>query len=325
MGVGLGNSTALITDGRFSGASKGFIIGVSRLSLKPCYLRSPLPGHVVPEATLGGPIALVKDGDRIIIDAASRTIDWLVEEDEKTARKKEWETSGKSALKERRGILYRYARDVAVSDIHAPSSCLCVPDSFAKAGQRRRIHRLIFRCCLCIVCMYKSFVYNSSSDASAVKSRIVKFVNASCTRLNSRGNDDMSHSITTAASYVLNKYSRSYPSTSSLQGTQAPLESEWQHFTNPVMRIILEAKKSPSGQLVSMRLRILWSLHTESNDLHIDQREVVFVSNSSNCASVDFAVRSDVVRPRKTWSYCPFHLCRHSKRPPPCNQTRVFL
>ncbi|KAN0091131.1 Dihydroxy-acid/6-phosphogluconate dehydratase [Tylopilus felleus] len=96
MGAGLGDSTALITDGRFSGASRGFIIG-----------------HVVPEAILGGPIALVEDGDRIIIDAASRTINWLVEEDEKAARRKEWEASGKSALKERRGILYRYARDVA--------------------------------------------------------------------------------------------------------------------------------------------------------------------------------------------------------------------
>lgn len=117
IGAGLGNSTALITDGRFSGASRGFIIGVLRLSLQSCfrYLRSLLPGHVVPEATLGGPIALVKDGDRIIIDAASRTIDWLVDEDEKAARRKEWETSGKSALKEKRGILYRYARDVAVS------------------------------------------------------------------------------------------------------------------------------------------------------------------------------------------------------------------
>jgi len=96
IGAGLGNSTALITDGRFSGASRGFIIG-----------------HVVPEATLGGPIALVKDGDRIIIDSASRTINWLVEENEQTARRREWENSGKSALKVKRGILYRYARDVA--------------------------------------------------------------------------------------------------------------------------------------------------------------------------------------------------------------------
>lgn len=96
MGAGLGNSTALITDGRFSGASRGFIIG-----------------HVVPEATLGGPIALVEDGDLIAIDAKSRTIDWLVGEEEKVSRRKAWEVSGKNALRERRGILFRYARDVA--------------------------------------------------------------------------------------------------------------------------------------------------------------------------------------------------------------------
>ncbi|KAG2055240.1 dihydroxy-acid and 6-phosphogluconate dehydratase [Suillus hirtellus] len=96
MGAGLGNSTALITDGRFSGASRGFIIG-----------------HVVPEATLGGPIALVEDGDLIAIDAKSRTIDWLVGEEEKVRRRQAWEVSGKSALRERRGILFRYARDVA--------------------------------------------------------------------------------------------------------------------------------------------------------------------------------------------------------------------
>lgn len=117
IGAGLGNSTALITDGRFSGASRGFIIGVQHLSFKQCSRHStlPFPGHVVPEATLGGPIALVKDGDRIIIDSASRTINWLVEENEQTARRREWENSGKSALKVKRGILYRYARDVAVS------------------------------------------------------------------------------------------------------------------------------------------------------------------------------------------------------------------
>ncbi|KAG2342467.1 dihydroxy-acid and 6-phosphogluconate dehydratase [Suillus weaverae] len=96
MGAGLGNSTALITDGRFSGASRGFIIG-----------------HVVPEATLGGPIALVEDGDRIVIDAKSRAIDWQLGEKEKARRRKAWEVSGKSALRERRGILFRYARDVA--------------------------------------------------------------------------------------------------------------------------------------------------------------------------------------------------------------------
>lgn len=77
-------------------------------------LTSDLPGHVVPEATLGGPIALVEDGDLIAIDAKSRTIDWLVGEEEKVRRRKAWEVSGKSALRERRGILFRYARDVAV-------------------------------------------------------------------------------------------------------------------------------------------------------------------------------------------------------------------
>ncbi|KAG9316611.1 dehydratase family-domain-containing protein [Chiua virens] len=210
MGAGLGNSTALITDGRFSGASRGFIIG-----------------HVVPEATLGGPIALVKDGDRIIIDAGSRSINWLVEKDEKAARRKEWEASGKNALKEKRGILYRYARDVATIcyvSIQAPK--------------------------------YLNFVGRLSRSLTNV----------------------MSHSITTTVSYIINKYSRSYPSASlrSSLGAQTLIDSEWQHFTNPVMKIILEAKKSPSGQLVSMRLKILWGLHTEPSDLQVDHREVIF-------------------------------------------------
>jgi dihydroxy-acid dehydratase len=97
-GAGLANSTALITDGRFSGASRGFIIG-----------------HVVPEARVGGPIALVQDGDKILIDSETRTINWLVDEQEQERRKKEWEASDKSKLNVRRGVLYRYARDVAVS------------------------------------------------------------------------------------------------------------------------------------------------------------------------------------------------------------------
>jgi len=95
MGAGLGNSTALITDGRFSGASRGFIIG-----------------HVVPEAQVGGPIALVQDGDRIVLDADEKRIDWLVDEDTKKKRQAEWE-KGSHPLKERRGVLFRYARDVA--------------------------------------------------------------------------------------------------------------------------------------------------------------------------------------------------------------------
>ncbi|KAK7685189.1 hypothetical protein QCA50_011552 [Cerrena zonata] len=96
MGAGLGGKTALITDGRFSGASRGFIIG-----------------HVVPEALVGGPIALVKDGDKIVIDSDTRTIDWLVDEEEQKRRKAEWDAAGPREFREKRGILYKYARDVA--------------------------------------------------------------------------------------------------------------------------------------------------------------------------------------------------------------------
>ena len=97
-GAGLANSTALITDGRFSGASRGFIIG-----------------HVVPEARVGGPIALVQDGDKITIDAETREINWHVSEEEQERRKKEWDASDKGKLNVKRGVLLRYARDVAVS------------------------------------------------------------------------------------------------------------------------------------------------------------------------------------------------------------------
>lgn len=101
-GAGLAGSTALITDGRFSGASRGFIIG-----------------HVVPEARVGGPIALVRDGDRIIIDSESRTLNWLIDEEEQARRKQEWEASDKREFNVRRGILLRYARDVAPASVGA--------------------------------------------------------------------------------------------------------------------------------------------------------------------------------------------------------------
>jgi dihydroxy-acid dehydratase len=103
IGAGLQQTVALITDGRFSGASRGFIIG-----------------HVTPEAQVGGPIALVKDGDKIVIDAETKRLDWLVTPEVEKERKEEWERSGKRPLRVRRGILYRYARDVAVSSF----SCL---------------------------------------------------------------------------------------------------------------------------------------------------------------------------------------------------------
>ncbi|KAI0914172.1 dihydroxy-acid/6-phosphogluconate dehydratase [Ustulina deusta] len=73
MGAGLGNDVALLTDGRFSGGSHGFLIG-----------------HIVPEAAEGGPIGLVKDGDIVTVDAEKRVIDCDVSEEEMEKRKREW-------------------------------------------------------------------------------------------------------------------------------------------------------------------------------------------------------------------------------------------
>ena len=73
MGAGLGDVVALITDGRFSGGSHGFIIG-----------------HVSPEAQVGGPIALLKDGDKMIINAESREMTVDVSDAEMEQRKKAW-------------------------------------------------------------------------------------------------------------------------------------------------------------------------------------------------------------------------------------------
>lgn len=114
MGAGLGNSTCLITDGRFSGASRGFIIG-EYISGTYCGFLTCFEGHVVPEAQVGGPIAWVQDGDPIVIDSVAKRIDWLVDDATKKERQAEWEKTAPRPLKERRGVLFRYARDVAVS------------------------------------------------------------------------------------------------------------------------------------------------------------------------------------------------------------------
>lgn len=88
----------------------------------------------MPEARLGGPIALVQDGDRIVIDTEKRTINWEVNEEEQARRRTEWEGSGKGALTVKRGILLRYARDVAVRRF----CCLSCSNT--------RIFRLRIRC-----------------------------------------------------------------------------------------------------------------------------------------------------------------------------------
>ncbi|CCK71135.1 dihydroxy-acid dehydratase ILV3 KNAG_0G00790 [Huiozyma naganishii CBS 8797] len=93
MGYGLGKDVALLTDGRFSGGSHGFLIG-----------------HIVPEAAEGGPIGLVKDGDEIVIDADNNKIDLLVSDSEMAQRKAQWT---KPAPRYSRGTLSKYAKLVS--------------------------------------------------------------------------------------------------------------------------------------------------------------------------------------------------------------------
>jgi dihydroxy-acid dehydratase len=102
MGAGLGKDVALLTDGRFSGGSHGFLIG-----------------HIVPEAMEGGPIGLVKDGDRIVIDAEKRVVDLEVPEEEMERRRKAWVAP---TPRYNRGTLKKYA--ALVSD----ASHGCVTD-----------------------------------------------------------------------------------------------------------------------------------------------------------------------------------------------------
>jgi dihydroxy-acid dehydratase len=104
MGAGLGNSVALITDGRFSGGTHGFVVG-----------------HITPEAQEGGNIALVKDGDKIIIDAVNNTIDFLISDEEMEKRRKAWV---KPPYKVSSGLLYKYLRSVS------SASEGCVTDEF---------------------------------------------------------------------------------------------------------------------------------------------------------------------------------------------------
>jgi dihydroxy-acid dehydratase len=92
VGAGLEKDVALITDGRFSGGSAGFIVG-----------------HVTPEAQLGGPIALVKNGDRITIDAEANMITIDLSDNELSSRKESWKAPPYKAT---RGTLYKYIKNV---------------------------------------------------------------------------------------------------------------------------------------------------------------------------------------------------------------------
>jgi dihydroxy-acid dehydratase len=92
MGAGLGNDVALLTDGRFSGGSHGFIVG-----------------HIAPEAQVGGPLALVKNGDQITIDSENNTIDVAISEAEMAKRRNAWQAP---PFKANRGTLYKYIKNV---------------------------------------------------------------------------------------------------------------------------------------------------------------------------------------------------------------------
>ena len=93
MGAGLGKDVALITDGRFSGGTHGFVVG-----------------HISPEAQDGGNIALIKNGDKIIIDAVKNTLTLQVSNEELEKRKSNWV---KPDLKVKNGVLYKYAKTVS--------------------------------------------------------------------------------------------------------------------------------------------------------------------------------------------------------------------
>jgi dihydroxy-acid dehydratase len=96
MGMGLGDSVALITDGRFSGGTRG-----------PCI------GHISPEAAEGGPIALVEEGDRILLDIPARKLELLVDDATLAARRAKWQAP---EPKIKTGWLARYAK--AVTSAH---------------------------------------------------------------------------------------------------------------------------------------------------------------------------------------------------------------
>jgi dihydroxy-acid dehydratase len=92
MGAGLGSDVALLTDGRFSGGSHGFIVG-----------------HVTPEAQEGGPLALVMDNDIVTLDADTNRLDVAVSDAEMAARRAKWQAP---PLKATRGTLFKYIKNV---------------------------------------------------------------------------------------------------------------------------------------------------------------------------------------------------------------------
>jgi dihydroxy-acid dehydratase len=98
-GAGLADKVALITDGRFSGGSRGFVVG-----------------HIAPEAAVGGPIGLLREGDTITIDAQTREIQFNVSDAELSKRRALWKAPEPYT---RRGVLAKYARVVSSASLGA--------------------------------------------------------------------------------------------------------------------------------------------------------------------------------------------------------------
>ena len=109
-GTGLGDQVALITDGRFSGATRGLCVG-----------------HIAPEAAAGGPIALVRDGDIITIDIASETLDIAITDHELEKRRADFYPPPPRYT---RGVLAKYAATVRGADLGAVTA----PPTHARLG-----------------------------------------------------------------------------------------------------------------------------------------------------------------------------------------------
>ena len=121
MGKGLGNLVALITDGRFSGGSHGFVVG-----------------HVSPEAALGGPLALVRNGDRISIDAQRRELHLEVSASQLTRRRRAWKAPRPGPTL---GVLAKYARSVTSASLGAVTDPLDAVSAYGGQSRTRKAGR----------------------------------------------------------------------------------------------------------------------------------------------------------------------------------------
>jgi dihydroxy-acid dehydratase len=121
MGKGLGDKVALITDGRFSGGSHGFVVG-----------------HISPEAGVGGPLALLKNGDRVTIDARRRTLEVALSATELKRRRAAWREPKPYAT---RGVLAKYVREVTSASTGAVTDPLAPVAPKARAKAPKTAHR----------------------------------------------------------------------------------------------------------------------------------------------------------------------------------------